>query len=256
MGILDGKKILVTGIANKKSIAWGIARELHAHGAELAFSCLESNMRRLKKLAPQVNSEIIIPCDVQKDEDIDNLFKRLKEEWGTLDGLVHSLAYANIDDIGGDFTATTREGMSLAMDVSVYSLIALARGARPLMKEAGGSIMALTFLGGRRVVPGYNVMGVAKAALNMSAQYLAYYLGPDRIRVNVVSPGPVMTISASAVEDINAGFRHMEEVSPLRRNMTAEDVGKTAVYLMSELSESVTAELIHVDCGFNVMRPR
>jgi enoyl-[acyl-carrier protein] reductase I len=256
MGILDGKKILVAGVANDKSIAWGIARALRAHGAELAFSCLESNVRRLNKLAPQVDSDFIIPCNVQKDEDIVSTFKAIEARWGRLDGMVHSLAFANIDDLGGDFVNTSRAGWALAMDVSAYSLVAMARAARPLMKTAGGgTIVTLTFLGGERVCPGYNVMGIAKAALDMSVRYLAYYLGPDGIRINNISSAPVRTISAGAVEGIEDGFKAMNEKSPLRRNITTEDVGGTAVYLMSDLSRAVTAELIHVDCGISVMNP-
>ncbi len=256
MGILDGKKILVAGVANDKSIAWGIARVLHAQGAELVFSCLESNQRRLTKLAKQLDTDFIVPCNVQKDEDITRLFQTIGERWGRLDGIVHSLAYANIDDLGSDFVNVSREGWNLAMDVSAYSIIAMSRAARPLMKAAGGgSIVGLTFLGGEKVVPGYNIMGVAKAALVMSIRYMAYYLGPDRIRINAVSPGPVRTISLSAVEGTEGGFKAMETVSPLRRNMTPDEVGGSVAYLMSDLSVAVTGELHYVDCGMHVMRP-
>lgn len=256
MGILDGKKILVAGVANNKSIAWGIAQVLHEQGAELAFTCLDSNIRRLNKLTPLVNSDFIIPCNVQKDEDIVSTFKAIEERWGKLDGLVHSLAFANIDELGGDFVNTSREGWNLALDVSAYSLVAMSRAARPLMKAAGGgSIACLSFLGGERVCPGYNVMGVAKAALDMSVKYLAYYLGPDNIRVNAISSAPIMTISASAVEDINNGFKMMEIKSPLRRNISQQEVGGAAAFLMSDLSRVVTAELMHVDAGMNVMNP-
>lgn len=256
MGILSGKKILIAGVANNKSIAWGIAQVCHAQGAELAFTCLESNVRRLQRLAPQVGSDFIIPCNVQSDEDLARAFKAIEERWGKLDGLIHSLAFANIDDLGGDFVNTSREGWNLALDVSAYSLVAMSRAARPLMQAAGGgSIATISFLGGERVCPGYNVMGVAKAALDMSMRYLAYYLGPDKIRVNALSAAPVRTISASAVEDIESGFRKMEVRSPLRRNITTEEVGGAAAWLMSDLSAAVSAELLHVDCGMGVMNP-
>lgn len=256
MGILEGKKILIAGVANKDSIAWGIAQVLHAQGAELAFSCIETNVRRLKKLVPQVNSDFIIPCNVQKDEDVEALFKTIGERWGKLDGLVHSLAFANIDELGGDFVNTSRAGWQLALDVSAYSFLHMARCARPLMKTAGaGSIIGLTFLGGERVCPGYNIMGVAKAALDMTTRYLAYYMGPDNIRVNVVSPAPIRTLSSSAVEDVDNGFKVMEIKSPMRRNVSQEDVGGACAFLLSDLARNVTAELLHVDSGCNVMNP-
>lgn len=256
MGLLDGKKILIAGVANNKSIAWGIAQVLHAQGAELAFSCLESNVRRLAKLAPQVGSDFIIPCNVQKEEEVKAMFKTIEERWGKLDGMVHSLAYANIDDLGGDFVNTSRAGWNLALDVSAYSLVEMSRCARPLMKAAGGgAIVGLSFLGGERVCPGYNVMGVAKAALDMSMRYLSYYLGPDNIRINMISSGPILTISSSAVEDIEGGFRAVERKSPLRRNITPQDVGGAAAWLLSDLAKMVTSELIHVDSGMSVMNP-
>ena len=254
MGLLQGRKALITGVANKKSIAWGIARTFHAHGAQLAFTCLESNVRRVKKLAPQVDSDIIIPCDVQKDEEIENAFQEVKAAFGgTLDILVHCIAYADLKDLGGAFIGISRSGWNLALEISAYSLVVFARYARSMMRAAGrGSIITLTY-GGPKVVPGYNIMGIAKAALEMSIRYLAYDLGPENIRVNAISAGPISTISALAVEDFSKALRINEESSPLLSNITLEDLGKTAVYLASDLSSAVTGELLHVDAGMNIM---
>lgn len=257
MGLLDGKKALVCGVANKKSIAWGIAQTLHAHGARLAFTCLENNVRRLNKLAPQVNSEIIIPCDVQKEEDIAHALDEVSTAFdGKLDILVHAVAYANMDDLGGEFISISKSGWNLALEVSAYSLIAFARYARSLMNASGGgSIITLTFSGGELVVPGYNIMGIAKAALNMSVRYLAYDLGPENIRVNAISAGPIQTLSSLAVEEFDVALRMVEEYSPLLRNITLEDLGKTAVYLASHLSSAVTGTIINVDSGTKILCP-
>jgi enoyl-[acyl-carrier protein] reductase I len=256
MGLLNGKKALIASVANRKSIAWGIAQAFHAEGAQLAFSCLEGNVRRLQKLVPEVDSDIIISCDVQKEEDIARTFEQVFEVFGgRLDILVHSLAFANMDDLAGEFIKTSRSGWHLALDVSAYSLVAMARGARPLMQAAGGgSVMALTF-GDGKVVPGYNIMGIAKAALETAVRYLAYDLGPDNIRVNAIASGPIATLSALAIEDFGTALRTMEEHSPLLRNVTPDDVGKTAVYLASDLSRSTTGSLLHVDSGMNIMCP-
>ena len=252
MGLLDGKNALVCGVANKKSIAWGIAQALHAHGARLGFTCLENNVRRLNKLAPQVNSEIIIPCDVQKEEDIAHALDEVSTAFdGKLDILVHAVAYANMDDLGGEFISISKSGWSLALEISAYSLI-----ARPLMNAAGGgSIITLTFSGGELVVPGYNIMGIAKAALNMSVRYLAYDLGPENIRVNAISAGPIQTLSSLAVEEFDTALRMIKEYSPLLRNVTLEDLGETAVYLASHLSNSVTGMIINVDSGIRSLCP-
>jgi enoyl-[acyl-carrier protein] reductase I len=256
MGLLNGRKALITGVANKKSIAWGIARALHAHGAQLAFTCLESNIRRVKKLAPQVGSDIIITCDAQNDEQIGQAFEEVAAAFGgTLDILVHCVAYADIEDLGGEFIGISRSGWNLALEASAYSLVAFARNARSLMQAAGGgSIITLTF-GGRKVVPGYNIMGIAKAALDMSMRYLAYDLGPEDIRVNAISAGPISTISSLAVEDFSKSLRLCEESSPLLRNITLEDLGGTAVYLASDLSSAVTGEVLNVDAGMSNLCP-
>lgn len=256
MGLLDGKRALVAGVANKKSIAWGIAQALYDQGAQIAFTCLETNVHRVKKLASQVHSEIIIPCDVCKDEDITKASGEIKAAFdGKLDILVHSIAFANFDDIGGEFIKISRSGWQLALDVSAYSLVSLARAARPLMNAAGGvSIITLTF-GSGKVVPGYNIMGVAKAALEMAVYYLAYDLGPEKIRVNAISAGPIPTLSSQVVEDFGNALRTVEECAPLLRNITLEDLGKTAVYLASDFSRAVTGEVIKVDAGMNIMCP-
>jgi enoyl-[acyl-carrier protein] reductase I len=257
MGLLDGKKALIVGVANKKSIAWGIARALYDYGAQLAFTCIESNVRRVKKLGLMVDSDIIIACDVRKDEEIEHAFDEVRIRFGgTLDILIHSVAYAELNDLGGEFIGISRSGWNLSLEVSAYSLVALARCARPLMNAAGrGSIITLTFLGGQKVVPGYNIMGVAKAALDMTTRYLAYDLGPENIRVNAISAGPISTISSLAVESISKALRINKETSPLLRNITQEDLGKTAVYLASDLSSAVTGEILAVDAGMNIICP-
>ena len=257
MGLLEGKKALIAGVATKKSIAWGIAQALYDQGARLAFTCVENNIRRVKKLASQVDSDIIIPCDVRQDEEFEYTFKALSEAFdGTLDILVHCIAYADLDDLGGEFINVSRAGWNLALEISAYSLVAFARCVRPLMNAAGGgSIMALTFYGGQKIVPGYNIMGVAKATLNASVRYLAYDLGPENIRVNAISAGPISTVSSLAVEDFTIGLRMTEERAPLLRKITLKDLGSTAVYLSSDLSSAVTGEIIYVDAGINIISP-
>ena len=257
MGLLAGKKALVTGVANKKSIAWGIAQALHAQGAEIAFTCLEGSMRRVNRLAPLVNSNIVISCDVRKDNDIVSAVGAVKDSFGgRLDIFVHSIAFANLEDIGGEFITVTRSGWNLALEISAYSLVAFTRHIRPLMNTAGGgAIITLTFGGAEAVVPGYNIMGVAKAALNASIRYLAHDLGPENIRVNGIAAGPVPTLSSQMIENFKTGLELVQERSPLLRNITVEDVGNTAVYLASTLSSAVTGAIMRVDCGMHVMSP-
>jgi enoyl-[acyl-carrier protein] reductase I len=257
MGRLDGKRALVCGVANKKSIAWGIAEAFHSQGALLAFTCLENNVRRVRKLAAQLNSDIVIPCNVGSDSEIEEAMTQIKAAFdGRLHVLLHSIAYANLEDIGGEFINVSRSGWKLALDISAYSLVALARCARPMMKATGGgSIMTLSFEGGEMVVPGYNIMGVAKAALNISVRYLAYDLGPENIRVNAIAPGPVSTFSSQMVEDFDTALRLNRERSPLMRNVSLQDIGNTAIYLASDWSQSVTGAVIKVDNGMNIMCP-
>lgn len=254
MKLLEGKKALIAGVANKQSLAWGIAQALHEHGAELAFSCVENNVRRLKKLTPEVGSEFIIPCDVQKDEDIDNLFVEVDKAWGGLDILVHSIAFARFEDLEGEFVKTPRDAFALAADVSAYSLVALARGARPLMKKSGGgSIITLSFDASHRIIPNYNVMAAAKAALETSALYLAGDLGKDGIRVNVLSAGVVRTASSSAIKGLDSALTYLETNNIIGRNITKEDLGGPAVFLCSDLSRAVTAHTLFVDGGARVL---
>ena len=257
MGLLDGKKALVCGVTNKSSIGWGIAKALHAQGARLAFTCVETNVRRLKRLVPGLDSDIVIPCDVLKDEDIESAAENLQNAFqGRLDILVHSIAYSNISDLGSEFIQVSRSGWNLALEASAYSLVALSRAFRPMMKVSGcGSIITLTFVGGKNVVPGYNIMGIAKSALNMSVKYLAYDLGPDRIRVNAISAGPITTFSSMAVENLDTALQLVQTHSPLLRNISQEDLGGTAVYLASDLSSAVTGEILSVDSGMNILAP-
>jgi len=253
MGLLDGKTALIFGVANDHSIAWGIAQALHAEGATVGFSSVESLIeKRVRPLAASLGSTFVEPCDVQSDDEIRRVFARWGESHDGLDILVHALAFAKREDLSGTFLETSRDGFALALDVSAYSLVALAREARPYLRR-GSSILTLTYHGAEKVVTNYNVMGVAKAALEASVRYLAADLGPDGIRVNAISAGPVRTLAASGI----AGFRKMygsfAEVAPLRANITIEDVGHSAVFLASDLSSAVTGEILYVDGGFSIM---
>jgi enoyl-[acyl-carrier protein] reductase I len=259
MGLLDGRKGLILNIANDRSIAAHIAHNAIEHGARCGFGFLpmdnpEKSRRRVTKAMEEFGwgPQWLQPCDVSRDEDIAAFFAAAAAEFGTIDFLVHSLAFADRQYLRkepGVFTSTPREAFRQALDVSAYSLLALARAAVPLMPE-GGSIIALTYLGSEKVVPGYNVMGVAKAALEATARYLAFDLGPRQIRVNTISPGPIKTLSAMAVGGIDEMFALVELKAPLRRNIEADEVGRTAVYLLSDLSAGVTGENIYVDAGF------
>jgi enoyl-[acyl-carrier protein] reductase I len=253
MGLLDGRTALVFGVANDHSIAWGIARALHEQGAEVGFSSIESLIdKRVRPLAESIGSTFVEPCDVQSDEDIARVFARWGETHESLDILVHALAFAKREDLSGGFTDTSRDGFALAMDVSAYSLVALAREARPYLRR-GSSILTLTYYGSEKVVANYNVMGVAKAALEASVRYLAADLGPDGVRVNAISAGPVRTLAAAGIAGFKAMYGTFDDVAPLRANISIEDVGRSAVYLASDLSSAVTGEVIYVDGGFNVM---
>jgi len=253
VALLAGKKALIFGVANDHSIAWGIAQALHAHGATLGFSSIEMLIeRRVRPLAASIGAAFVEPCDVQQDADIERVFARWQKEQGNLDILVHALAFARREDLDGRFVDTSRDGFALALDVSAYSLVALARAAAPLM-PAGGSIMTLSYYGAEKVVANYNVMGVAKAALEASVRYLAADLGPDSIRVNAISAGPIRTLAASGVSGFKQMYGKFKDVAPLRRNIGIEDVGGAAVYLASDLSAAVTGETLYVDGGFNVL---
>ncbi|HEX7347230.1 MAG TPA: enoyl-ACP reductase [Candidatus Limnocylindrales bacterium] len=253
MGLLEGKNALVFGVANDHSIAWGIAQALHEQGATIGFSSIESLIdKRVRPLAESIGSTFVEPADVQSDADIDRVFARWGETTDRLDILVHALAFAKREDLSGGFTQTSRDGFALAMDVSAYSLVALTRAARPLLRP-GSSVMTLTYYGSEKVVANYNVMGVAKAALEASVRYLAADLGPDGIRVNAISAGPVRTLAASGIAGFKKMYGAFDEVAPLRSNISIEDVGRTAVYLASDLSSAVTGEVIYVDGGFNIV---
>jgi enoyl-[acyl-carrier protein] reductase I len=253
MGLLDGKKALIFGVANDHSIAWGIARQLHAHGAVVGFSSLQSLIdKRVRPLAESIGSDFVEGCDVSDDEQIAAVFARWKERHGSLDILVHALAFARREELTGQFVDTSREGFALALDVSAYSLVGLTREAAPLM-ENGGSIMTLTYYGSEKVTANYNVMGVAKAALEASVRYLAADLGPRDIRVNAISAGPIRTLSAYGIAGFSKLFGKFADIAPLRRNVSIEDVGNTAVFLASDLSSGITGEVVYVDAGFNIL---
>jgi enoyl-[acyl-carrier protein] reductase I len=253
--LLEGKQGLVIGIANKRSIAWGIAQAVSREGARLAVTYqgerLEENVR---ELAQGLREPLILPCDVSKDADLDALADAIRKDFGGLDFVVHAVAFALREELDGEFLNTSREGYRLAQDVSAYSLTAVARRMVPLMEgRGGGSVVTLTYLGGERVVPHYNVMGVAKAALEMSVRYLANDLGPKGIRVNAISAGPIKTLAASGVHGISKMLEYHRTHAPLRKNTEQEEVGDTALFLVSSLSRGVTGEVIHVDNGFHVM---
>lgn len=253
MSLLDGKTALIFGVANDHSIAWGIAKAMHAHGANLAFSYAgEALERRVRPLAESVGSSFVEPCDVSDDEQIARTFSRVAERLGRLDVLVHAIAFANREELTGPYFQTSREGFRIAMDISVYSFTALARAAQALMTQ-GGSMMTLTYYGGQKVVPHYNVMGVAKAALEASTRYLAADLGPRGIRVNAISAGPVRTLAAAGVAGFKRMYHAFADAAPLRRNIALEDIGGAAVWLASDLSSAVTGEILFVDSGYNIL---
>ncbi len=254
MKLLEGKKALIFGVANERSIAWGIAQKLHEEGAELAFTYVNAAIeKRLRPLAESIGCNNVFPCDVQSDAEISNLYAELTTRWGRIDSLIHSVAFANGDDLKCRFHETSRAGFNLALDVSAYSLIGVARGAYPLMKDNGGTILTLSYLGAQRVVQNYNIMGVAKAALESSVRYLAADLGQDKIRVNALSAGPIKTLAAAGIPKFRELLGSFEEKSPLRRNVTQEDIAKSALFYLSDLSSGITGETTYVDCGYNIL---
>ncbi len=258
MGLMTGKKCLIMGVANKRSIAWGIAQSLHREGAELAFTYVND---RLKENVVELMAQLegheqmpLLPCDVSQEGEIEQVFSVLGERWGKLDVLVHSIAFARTEDLQKDFLDLSREGYRIAQEVSAWSLIACARGAKPLMQAAGGgSIITLSYLAAERVVDKYNVMAPAKAALECNVRYLAHELGIDNIRVNAISAGPLKTLASSAVKGVSKLRDVVEERAPLRRNVTIEEVGDVGLFLASHLSRCVTAETLYADNGFNRM---
>jgi enoyl-[acyl-carrier protein] reductase I len=252
--LLAGKSGVVFGVANKRSLAWAIARRAAEEGARIALTYqgerLEENAR---DLASSLDNPLVLPCDVTKDEDIVAVFERVKQDFGGLDFVVHGIAFALREELDGEYVDTSREGYRVAQDISVYSLTAISRYAAPLMEGRGGSILTLTYLGGERVIPHYNVMGVAKAALDMSVRYLAESLGPRGIRVNALSAGPIKTLASAGIGGFSKILEHMRSHAPLRRNVDQSEVADAALFLLSNLSRGVTGEVLHVDSGYHIM---
>jgi enoyl-[acyl-carrier protein] reductase I len=253
---LTGKNALVTGIANNKSIAWGIAQQLHAAGANLGVTYLPDDKGRFEKkvseLVEPLQPSLFLPCDVQNEAQLQETFDTIQDKWGKLDILIHCLAFASKDALSGDFSSVSRQDFTQAIEVSAYSLVSMSRAAKPLMTE-GGSIVTLTYLGGVRVIPNYNTMGIAKAALEMNVRYLAAELGPQNVRVNGISAGPIRTLASSAVGGILDMIHHVEAVAPLRRTVTQAEVGNTAAFLCSDLASGITGQIIYVDAGYEIM---
>jgi len=255
MGFLAGKKILITGILSNRSIAYGVAHACRREGAVLAFTYVNDELKdRVVKIAAEFGSVPVLPCDVTKDQDVDALFAALGAEWGTLDGLLHAIAFAPREALAGDFlNAISRTAFATAHDVSSYSLAALAKGARPLLQGRGGALLTLTYLGALRALPNYNVMGLAKASLEANVRYLASCLGPEGIRVNGISAGPVKTLAAAGIGGFSKIFRFVEKNAPLRRNVTIDEIGNVAAFLLSDLASGVTGEITYVDSGFSIV---
>lgn len=251
--LLKGKKGLIMGVANDRSLAWGIAKTAAAHGAELGFTFQgEALERRVRPLAESVGSDFLTPCDVADEDSLDATFKEVEDKWGKLDFLVHAIGFSNKEELRGRYVDTTPDNFAATMNISCYSFTAVAQRAEKLM-ESGGAMLTLTYLGAERVVPHYNVMGLAKAALEASVRYIANDLGPRNIRVNAISAGPVRTLAASGIGDFRYILKWNELNAPLRRNVTIEDVGGAGVYLLSDLSSGVTGEVHHVDCGYHLV---
>lgn len=253
--LMAGKNIVIMGVANKRSIAWGIAQSLHEAGANLIFTYQGERLKEsVEELAATLGQKetLLVPCDVTSDEDVKQAFAQIGEKVGTVHGLAHCIAFAKTEELEGEFVNTSRDGYALAQDISAYSLVAVSRAVRPFMTE-GGSIVSLTYLGGERVVANYNVMGVAKAALDACVKYLANDLGVNDIRVNAISAGPIRTLAAKGVKNFNAILKEIEERAPLRRTIEQREVGDTALFLFSHMSRGITGEIIHVDAGFNIL---
>lgn len=257
MGFLNGKRILITGVLSNRSIAFGIAQACHRQGAELALTYVGERFKeRVTEFAAELGSNIVLPCDVSEDAQIDAAIEELKTHWDGLDGLVHSIGFAPREAIAGDFLdGLSREGFRIAHDISAYSFPALAKAALPLLKDRKSSVLTLTYLGAEKVVPNYNTMGLAKASLEASVRYLANALGPMGIRANAISAGPIKTLAASGIKDFGSILKFVEAHAPLRRNVTIEDVGNVAAFMLSDLAAGVTGEITHVDAGFSTVVP-
>lgn len=254
MKLLTGKKAVIFGIANDKSIAWGIAKAFKENGAELAFTYQNEILgKRVRPLAEQLGVKLVLPCDVSDDNHIKNVFSTLTDEWGSLNILVHSLAYADKDELKGSILNTSREGFNLAMDISVYSLLAVARAAYPLLEKNNSNILAMSYYGADKVFPNYNVMGIAKAALESCVRYMASNLGEDGVRVNAVSAGPIRTLASSGISGFRELGKQVAHRAPLQYGLTTEDIANSCLYLVSDLARNVTGEIHFVDNGFNIM---
>lgn len=254
MGFMQGKRVLIVGLASSRSIAWGIARAMHREGAELAFSYQNEKLQsRVEEMAAECDSDITLELDVGSDEQITQVFEELGEHWDGLDCIVHSVAYAPREALDGDYVdATTRENFSIAHDISSYSFTALAKAGRPMMRDRNGSLLTMSYLGAQRAITNYNVMGVAKASLEANIRYMAAALGPEGTRVNAVSAGPIRTLAASGINNFKTMLSKASDTSPLRRNVTIEEVGNVAAFLCSDLASGVTGEITYVDCGYNI----
>jgi len=255
MGFLQAKKVLITGIAGNRSIAWGVAQAMHREGAELAFSYQGEKLKvRVEELAAKCGTDLVVPLDVSSDAEIDACFSSLQERWDGLDCIVHSIGFAPRDQLEGDYVdVVTREGFATAHDISSYSFAALAKAGRALMQGRNGSLLTMTYLGAERAVPNYNVMGLAKASLEANVRYLAASLGPEGTRVNAISAGPIRTLAASGIADFRSMLKQVEERTPLRRNVTIEEVGNAAAFLCSDLASGITGEILFVDTGYHVL---
>ncbi len=255
MGFLHGKRALIVGIASKRSIAWGIANAMHREGAQLAFTYQGDKLKtRVDEAAADFGSNIVLPCDVADDAQIEQLFADLGKHWDGFDILVHSVGFVPREALQGEFLDNlTRENFAIAHDISSYSLAALAKAARPMMKGRGGAVLTLTYLGSQRALPSYNVMGLAKASLEANVRYLAMNLGPEGTRVNAVSAGPIKTLAASGVSSLRKMLDHVQEKAPMRRNVTIDEVGNVAAFLCSDLASGVTGEITYVDAGYNIL---
>lgn len=255
MGFLSNKRALVTGLISNRSMAYGIAEALHREGAELALTYQNEKFQsRISDMAAQWNSNLIFPCDVTKDNEIENVFTELNKSWDGLDIIIHSIAFAPADQLDGDYLdCVNREGFRIAHDISSYSFAALAKAGHKMMEGRNGALLTLSYIGGERVVSNYNVMGVAKASLEANMRYLAGSLGPKGIRVNAISAGPIRTLAASGIKDFRKMLSENEKITPLRKNITIEDVGNTAAFLCSDLANGITGEVVHVDSGFHII---
>jgi enoyl-[acyl-carrier protein] reductase I len=253
MSFLEGKRALIVGVASQRSIAYGIAKAMRREGADLAFTYQNERLQsRVEKFATELDSEITVPCDVSSDSEIQKVFEHLDDYWDHFDILIHSVAYAPKEQLEGTYLeSVTREGFLMAHEISSYSFTALADAARPMMEGRNGAMLTLSYIGAVRAMPNYNVMGVAKASLEANVRYMASSLGPEGIRVNAISAGPIRTLAASGIKGLRGFLSHVEEVSPLRRNVTIDEVGNTAAFLCSDLASAITGEITYVDCGYN-----